>query len=137
MREILFRGLHRRKGEKVRLDGSPVESVWVYGGYCQYNEERGIIYQTTPDIHKYPVYAETVGQYTGLQDKNGKRIFEGDILKNVFGEYGIVEYSDNFFYVRKAMVNDYSPECFSSSKVVGNIYDNPELVREKRLDWRK
>lgn len=84
-----------------------------------------------------PIYKRTVGQYVGIEDSTGNRIFEGDILKNVFGEYGIVECSDNFFYIRKALTNDYSPECFSGSKVVGNIYDNPELVREKRLDWRK
>lgn len=132
MREILFRGLHRRKGEKVRLDGSPVESVWVYGGYCQYNEERGIIYQTTPDIHKYPVYAETVGQYTGLQDKNGKRIFEGDILKNVFGEYGIVEYSDNCFCVRRKDGIYCDLEYFQENYVVGNIHDNWEFAEKIR-----
>ncbi len=83
------------------------------------------------------VYGETVGQYVGIEDSAGNKIFEGDILKNVFGEYGIVEYSDNFFYIRKALTNDYSPECFRNSKVIGNIHDNPELIKEKRLDWRK
>lgn len=76
MREILFRGLHRRKGEKVKLNGMPVEGMWVYGGYCQYNAERGIIYQKEP-FNKFSVYADSVGQYTSLTDKNGKMIFEG------------------------------------------------------------
>lgn len=83
------------------------------------------------------VYGETVGQYVGIEDSAGNKIFEGDILKNVFGEYGIVEYSDNFFYIRKALTNDYSPECFSTSKIAGNIYDNTELIKDKKLDWRK
>ena len=131
MRKILFRG-------QSEIDGD-----WLYGLYVEIMERSPIGYSIIPVIQDLkfginePIYKRTVGQYVGIEDSTGNRIFEGDILKNVFGEYGIVECSDNFFYIRKALTNDYSPECFSSSKVVGNIYDNPELVREKRLDWRK
>ena len=44
MREILFRGQTRKKGEKVSLDGTPVDSNWVYGGVALFNEERALIY---------------------------------------------------------------------------------------------
>lgn len=128
MRKILFRGQ------------SKIDRRWVYGcwDYGWYTRAKG--YSIIRDLElgiREPVYKETLGQYVGIEDSTGNKIFEGDILKNVFGEYGIVEYSDNFFYIRKALVNEYSSVCFSSSKVVGNIYDNPELVKEKRLDWRK
>ena len=83
------------------------------------------------------VYGETIGQYVGIKDGAGNKIFEGDILKNVFGEYGVVECSENLFYIRKALANDYSSVCFSTSKIVGNIYDNTELIKDKKLNWRK
>lgn len=158
MREILFRGQHRCKGEKVRLDGTPVESKWVYGGYCQYNKDRGIIYQSEPEINKYSVYADTVGQYTGLTDKNGTKIFEGDILEwhcnnpedelenhppartvVKYGEYPdifdnkhlgyYVECQEGFGELLDLLNTCIQEDC--NMTVVGNIYDNPELLRVK------
>lgn len=140
MREILFRGLHRRKGEKVRMDGTPVESMWVYGGYCQYNEERGIIYQTEPNICKYPVYADSVGQYTGLNDKNGNKIFEGDILKSLTGKYILVTNSGcgnwTFIDIQDDRICDWlNIRMLSSCQIVDNIHDNPDFVETYRLKF--
>lgn len=145
MREILFRGQTRRYGEKVRLNGEKIKSNWVYGGIFPQNGEGdfAIIYQQKPTIKKYPVYADTVGQYTGFTDKNGAKIFEGDILAfdNMDGSKGIYEvfwdgnngkfaiaesgnrnYVDNFELFERN-------ECFKWFTVIGNIYDNPELLK--------
>lgn len=143
-REILFRGQTRKRGEKVRMDGSPVESNWVYGGIFHPNNSGGdfsIIYSYDP-IEKRTVYADTVGQYTGLTDKNGTKIFEGDILIYVVGgEYDIDEkylvvfdddeaaFKVRFYYEGKVACyyDDIAPcEHF---EVIGNIYDNPELLK--------
>lgn len=72
----------------------------------------------------------TLGQYTGLKDKNGKEIYEGDILKGTFYGFPIIEH-DYVFSVywderHKSFMTDYfePTEC----EVIGNIYENPELI---------
>ena len=146
MREILFRGQTRKKGEKVRLDGSPIDSNWVYGGIFPNNEggDFAIIYQQYPKIEKYTVYVDTVGQFTGLTDKNGRKIFEGDIIHL---EYSQVFFGGEYFGEYTAEVS-YKEGCFITNginngdeietplsgfdndelEIIGNIHDNPEML---------
>ena len=128
IREILFRGQTRRKGEKVFLDGSPVPSNWVYGGVFPGTGNHSLIYQSDPEFHKYPVYTDTLGQFTGLFDKDGTKIFEGDIVISDNGHIGFVSFVNGMF-VKKCTCHDC---CFAlygdNSEILGNFYDNPELL---------
>ena len=135
MHELLFRGQQRRKGEKVYLDGSPVESSWFYGnGVLQGKGDFSIIYQTEPMFEKHSVYTDTLGRYTGLTDKNGKKIFEGDIIiaEHDKSAIAVVKYNESkaAFYVENKNAEDYLGEAWDTDVVViGNIYDNPELLK--------
>ena len=147
MREILFRGQTRRKGERVWMDGSPVESNWVYGGIFQ-GPNRSDIYGYDP-IEKHVVYSDTVGQFTGLTDKNGKKIFEGDIfhlddeiiasvifkngcfrleeygLSGAYTESGFDECGGRWDVIGCDPIDLYN---IKDMEVIGNIHDNPELL---------
>lgn len=108
MREILFRGKRVDNGE------------WAYGFLTQMWAKYHIIDEYNENV-AYEVVGETVGQYTGLTDKNDKKIFEGDIIcwdgeKIAYK----IEFIDGCF----APFDCLSPyEC----RVIGNIHDNPEL----------
>ena len=138
MRDILFRGQTRRKGEYiVNMAGDKCESHWVYGGIFPQNKDGDftIIYQQEPEIRKFTVYADTVGQYTGLTDKNGVRIFEGDIVECVSdGEWAVISWLKYFACFGLSFDGwccgfddyDFSPNDF---KVIGNIHDNPDILK--------
>lgn len=125
MREILFRGKEFYTGE------------WVEGYYVKGITRQGIVKSFT--YHpRYDVILETVGQFTGLYDKNGKRIFEGDIVKHE-NDIGKVCYSESFakFRVVYSQLSgnwfDFEGECCYpialECEVIGNIHDNPELLK--------
>lgn len=118
MREIKFRG-YKSKAHK-----------WIYGNYAELIESSfiGIIDE---EANWHNVIPETVGQFTGLLDKNGKEIYEGDIVRHKqYVEWG--KLSEHIDLVRitpncGAMVGDNS--IGRELEVLGNIHDNPELLK--------
>ena len=151
MRVIKFRGKIKAKDFRVKLAmaGKPKnEGEWTYGEVH--------LQSTIPHIHegmdKYPIDVDTIGQYTGLKDKNGKEIYEGDIIYSEFADgsncmflvgwnnklscFGIM---DEYGYQSKQLGYDFPEfdnhlfiEVLKNSKIfkiIGNIYDNPELLK--------
>ena len=145
-RQLLFRGQTRKKGQKVKLDGSPVDGNWVYGGIFPGTGDYSVIYGaakenfTGLDLEKHVVYSDTVGQYTGLQEKNGTRIFEGDICRNTkTGEIVSVKWHGTmagYVWSKPKEDNKYLYDfgelfrVYDKYEVIGNIYDNPELLKK-------
>ena len=142
MREILFRGKAKDSGEwvegdLVRLNDGGKVSWYIYG--------------------KAEVDPETVGQFIGLTDRNGKRIFEGDVIKHYnrvsLGDFksfdtGVIFWDEKKCMLRRSsavqshdedvecFVNEDSPQVWKETaryyEVIGNIHDNPELAEVAR-----
>lgn len=121
MREILFRG--KRKDTGVWVYGDLVHSQYKIGDTCvgQYGNTVGI-HQVNP---------ETVGQFIGLTDRTGKKIFEGDVLSE-HGSLFAVVYDKKWAKFKL----QYIGRCIQypewnrgvQMEIVGNIHDNPELL---------
>lgn len=136
MRTIKFRGRRCDNG------------VWVYGYYARLSNEfkewhcimteKDASENYIKDCNGYnmlytPVDHNTVGQFTGLYDKNGKEIYEGDIVKRTDGYSYIVKYEFGSFYTRLIggdKEDVYRLALFNNKTViVGNIHDNPDLMK--------
>ena len=87
--------------------------------------------------NRYKVDPDTVGQYTGLTDKNGKRIFEGDIVRGISFWHEKhktyqVAFDDGDFYLVNDSGTMYRHEHVEDIEVIGNIHDNPELLEARQ-----
>lgn len=144
MREILFRGKNKYNNE------------WVYGQLIIGNNYNFIITKEDYDdvvasfqtlvcqCHPVEKTPNTVGQYTGLTDKNGKKIFEGDIVgcfcNTQLFEVKWCDVRGGYFLddVVLSSCCEPAPECLGNltdtMEIIGNIWDNPELLKENEDD---
>lgn len=131
MRDIIFRGKRKDTHE------------WVMGGYCEEADSgrTHIAFWNSFGLGFLDfkeVYPKSVGQYTGLKDKNGKMIFEGDVLawidRTVLVTWlaGNAQFDCNFIkHINDKVVVNFKglpPREWCRCEVIGNIHDNPELI---------
>lgn len=122
MREIIFRGKRVDSGEWI--EGIDIMNKTVRGELCLANIGKDWV----------AVVPSTAGQFTGVTDRNGARIFEGDIVTGRFQDKkitGCVKYGDDasFYIYRKGLFNVGLNNADIWLAVIGNIYDNPELLK--------
>ena len=129
MRDIEYRG-------KLKHNSPDRDGRWIYGFYVITSCKAHLMYQHN-DIAKF-IYPETVGEFTGLLDKNGVKIFEGDIvrIKNLDGQltHYAIRYdvgNGRFIGDNPGEIYDLSAGMFSETKVIGNVHDNPELLEAR------
>jgi uncharacterized phage protein (TIGR01671 family) len=133
MREILFRGkaINRDNGYyRTKYKNGD----WVYGLLTQpYNERYDLPAEMTNTLGVIGIEVdyETIGQFTGSTDKNGVKIFEGDIVRAVTQStkiyIGTVTFENGAFWYKNWPWFKFRFK-FENVEVIGNIYDNPELI---------
>ena len=119
---------------EIKFRGKTEWGTWCYGGYTKINDEKSDIWEysaseipTCPSVTPCTVLADTVGQYTGLKDKNGVEIYEGDLMRTMHGVYEVVFWA-GAYRIKKGSLKLLLVDG-SHYEVVGNVHDSPELLK--------
>ena len=143
MREILFRAKAINREEKWSYRTNYKNGDWVYGFVTDLYDDRfpnlPAQMKNTDGVSGIDVDYQTIGQYTGLTDNNGNKIFEGDIVRCVseldYANMVVIFEDGEFRMVKCKKYNTYTKgsgyfaiRCFYK-EIIGNIYDNPELIK--------
>lgn len=143
MREFVFRGKPKNEAEYEELRElceDDCESGFVYGSLVVSHGKYYICIMALCRINSlidngittmFEVIPETIGEYTGLRDKNGTKIFEGDIVtmpRYGSGKHKSVVYFKNGKFAVNGSNYNFKDICPRNMEVIGNIHDNPELL---------
>ena len=115
---------------EIKFRGKNLKGQWHYGLLChdktKDSDYEWFISNSAGKPYAFGAIPETIGQFTGLHDKNGKEIYEGDIVTDGVGKYKIVYDLKLAGYQPYCIFRD-EPENYC--EVIGNIYENPDLVK--------
>ncbi len=131
-RKILFRGFFPNKNGKqiITLDGEDIRGDWVYGDLI-HNIDCVKVRERETDINRiaksYIIIEETVGQFTGSTDKNGKKIFEHDRVKYKYGDIAEVIFETEYgAFIAKTNKSLFYSRGGVFMEVIGTIFDKEE-----------
>ena len=139
---------------EIKFRGKDYNNKWRYGDLVQEKWGKGKAIMIKKNTTAWSVLEDTVGQFTGLKDENGKEIYEGDIIEFSYDEFignfdtkvakGTIEFTNGTFLIKtfeiegKKVKDTDNEELFllytvntCTLKVIGNVYENSELLEEK------
>lgn len=112
---------------EIKFRGKTEYGTWAYGDL--FHRKTTVKSISSVMVDNIAVIEDTIGQFTGMYDKNNKEIYEGDILKDIANNhYHVVLWNGCWWVKMKGVIIDPLINKCRSSEVIGNIFDNPDMV---------